>query len=86
MIYTAFFVVAIFSPFLFPWQYAVLITAFSSWRYPFAALAVGIEFDVLYAVSNGSFVLFGTLIGGSITIMLFFIRHIMQIYVRNSST
>ncbi len=82
MIYVAFFIVALFSPFLFPWYYTAILATLSSGKYPFAALAVGIEFDVLYLPSRGSFIPLGTIIGGFVTALAFFIRYVMKTYVR----
>lgn len=81
--YTAFFISALFSPFIFPWYYTATLAVLASWKYPFAALVVGIEFDVLYLPSHSSFVPFGTIIGVVVTVLAFFIQHIMKTYVRS---
>ncbi len=83
MIYTAFFISALFSPFIFPWYYTATLAVLASWKYPFAALAVGIEFDMLYLPSLGHFIPFGTIIGGVVTALAFFIQRIMKTYVRS---
>ncbi|HEC93841.1 MAG TPA: hypothetical protein ENI56_00490 [Candidatus Kaiserbacteria bacterium] len=83
MIYIAFFIGAILSPFLFPWQYTAVLAIISSWRYPFAALAIGIEFDILYMIPHGFFFPVGTVAGVVVTTFMFFAKYIMKTYVRN---
>lgn len=83
MIYLAFFISALFSPFFFPWQYTATLAVLASWRYPFAPLIVGIEFDILYMIPNSSSFMMGTTIGGLITVTVFFIKYLTKKYIRN---
>ncbi len=83
MIYITFFVTAILSSFIFPWQYTAMLTIIASWRYPLAALAVGIEFDILYMIPYGRFFPIGTITGGITTTGMFFIKYVIKRYVRN---
>lgn len=48
MIFRLLVVSALISPFFFPWIYTVVITAVVMFKYPFVALAVGLELDALY--------------------------------------
>ncbi|GEM_PF-3150042 len=73
---------ALVSPFFFPWPYTLLLTGLVMVRYPFVALAVGLIFDALYAPSF----LHGTLpfatIGGALaTTGAVFIRRFILTHV-----
>lgn len=46
-------VVALFTPFLFPWQLAALFTIFITLFVPIIAIPVGVLFDTLYYGSYG---------------------------------
>ncbi len=83
MIYVAFFIGALFSPFLFPWQYTAVLAIVSSWRYPFASLAIGIEFDILYMIPHGFFFPIGTVVGAGATASMFFLKYVIKTYVRS---
>lgn len=83
MIYTAFFISALISPFLFVWQYTAILAVLASWKYPFAPLIVGIEFDVLYMVPHSFFFPVGTIIGVAVMMCVFFIKYVVKTYVRS---
>lgn len=83
MIYIAFSIVALSSPFIFPWQYTAILAIISSWRYPFIALVTGIEFDVLYMIPHSFFFPIGTVIGATVTALMFFIKYVVKTYVRS---
>lgn len=71
-----FLIAALAAPFFFPASIAILLTALAAFFVPFAALSVGILYDLLY-LSDGQFIT-GTVLGAIGTIVALLVRRFVE--------
>ena len=78
MIFRSLAIVALVSPFFFPWTYTVAITIIVMFRYPSIALAVGLELDALYFVPGAASVPLATAWGALAMVFAWLIRRFVR--------